>query len=546
MKFLPLLALLATAATSAFAAQPKLVVAILVDQLRYDYLERFHDQFGEGGFRLLTDQGTFMTFARYDYCPTITGPGHASFLSGAPPAMHGIIANNWFDKRSQKPVYCVGDSSVKGVGTEGKEGQMSPRNFIGANFADQMRLHFQSKVVSVSMKDRGAILPAGKKPAGAYWFEAATGHFITSTYYMAELPAWIQQFNDRNRPAEFIGQAWTRLLEPKNYLWPDDAEGEGSLPGEKTRTFDHTVKAADENDPKEKKYEPIIATPFGNQLLLELAETALEAEQLGQGDRPDLLCVSFSSVDYAGHRFGPYSQEVQDVVLRLDRQLAEFFALLDKKLGLANVEIVLTADHGSCPTPEFAAAQGFEAERVEGVSLISGLVARLNERFGAGRYLVANGLKPVFNEGNLYFNHQELRDKNIPTTELVNAIREWALDTGKFQAVFGRDQLLEGRAPGILGQRVMNGFNAERSGDVVLVYKPFVIEWGATGTTHGSPYSYDAHIPVLFHGSAFRPGRFADEFNITDIVPTLAASLHMDVPPMAIGRPFVKALKEEP
>ncbi|MEA3209909.1 MAG: hypothetical protein QOE70_2966 [Chthoniobacter sp.] len=562
------------------AEQPKLIVAILVDQLRYDYLERFHDQFTPGGFRLLTDDGAFMTFARYNYCPTITGPGHASVFSGAPPAMHGIIANEWFDKRTRKTLYCCADSTVTGVGTTHSAGRMSPANFIGANFADQLRLHFRSKVVGISMKDRGAILPAGKKPTGAFWFEAATGNFVTSSYYMAELPAWVRAFNDRRRPAQFLGQTWDRLLEAKLYEREDLLPGEGSLAGEKAPTFPHLVthpkpvsaaRTSEEDDappataapaadvttaatpkpsaspataaaPPKESYENILPTPFSNELLAELARAAIEGEKLGEGAGPDLLTVSFSAVDACGHKFGPYSQEVQDITLRLDRQLSELFAYLDKKFGLAHVIITLTADHGVMPTPEFATQQGFDGQRSDELATMADLQARLSERFGTPNVLLSRR----FYEGNLYFNHDALKDKGIAPAEVAAFIREWALATGKYQAAYTREQLLDGRTPGPIGERVFNGYHAERSGDVVVVFKPFTINWaGKTGTTHGSPYSYDTRVPVLFHGPPFKPGRYADEFYITDFVPTLCAALHITEPPASIGKPLVKVLADE-
>lgn len=538
------------------AERPKLVVAILVDQLRYDYMERFNDQFVPGGFKLLTEQGTFMTFARYNYFPTVTGPGHASFLSGTTPASHGIIANDWFDKTKKKMLNCVDDSTVSGVGTERKSadstssdetasgtaetessaGKKSPRNFIGANFADQLRLQYQSKVVGVSIKDRGAILPTGKKPAGAYWFEAATGNFITSTYYTDQLPEWVQAFNERKRAKDFIGQTWKRLLDPKMYAWDDAGAGEAPLPGERKNTFDHTITAS----PTSESYESIIPTPFGNQLVVELAQAAIEGEKLGQGPQPDLLTVSFSSIDACGHRFGPYSQEVQDITLRLDRQLAELFSFIDKKIGLSNVAIVLTADHGVSPLPEFATKQGMDGQRISEGTMVKDLQAKLSEKFGPGNYLLTGRII----EGNIYFDHNVLREKGIEPGAVASFIREWAFSTGKYQACYSREQILDGRTPGQIGERIFNGYNAERSGDVVLVYKPFTIQWGRTGTTHGSVYSYDTHVPVLFHGPAFKPGRYADEFYITDIVPTLCAALHMDVPPGSIGKPFTKALVE--
>lgn len=541
LRALLLLCLLTSASFAAPPPRPKLVVAILVDQMRYDYLERFHDQFGTDGFRRLTDHGAFMTFARYDYVPTITAPGHASFFSGAPPAVHGIIANDWYDKRTNKTVYCVSDLTATGVGTTTLAGKMSPRNFIGSNFSDEMRLHYRSKVIGISMKDRGAILPAGKQPAGAYWWESASGNFITSDYYRAELPEWVQKFNERKRAAEFMGQKWSRLLDPSKYEREDDLPGEGLALGETTPTFDHAVELSEKEG-----FENIMPTPFGNQLLREFAEAALEGEQLGQGPQPDVFCVSFSSVDYAGHRYGPYSQEVQDVVLRLDRELAQLFAALEKKVGLANCAIVLTADHGVCPTPEFASLLGLDGQRVDTIKLMEDLLAKLTERFGSSKVLLTNR----FMEGNLYYNHDFLRENKIAPADLSNFIREWALATGYFQAGFSREQLLDGRAPGDLGERVRNGFNPARSGDLVLLYKPYTLSalsnLSKGGTTHGSGYSYDTHVPVIFYGAPFVPGRYADDFHITDIVATLCAAMHIGEPSGSIGKPFVKALAEQP
>jgi len=556
------------------AEEPKLVVAILVDQMRYDYLERFHKVFGEGGFKLLTDQGAFMTFARYNYCPTITAPGHASAFSGSPPAMHGIIGNDWFDKRTKKMMYCVGDSTVTGVGTAGSAGKMSPRNFTGSNFADMLRLHYQTKVVGISMKDRGAILPSGKKPTGAFWFEASSGNFVTSSYYMKELPTWVKAFNDRKLADGYLGQTWDRLLDEAKYERPDNLPGEGNLSGEKAPTFPHLVvrpkpqppaavsTTEPDADPGTTKvapsaaasapkvsaavvappkitYDNILPTPYSNQLLAEFARAAIEGEHLGAGAGPDLLTVSFSAVDACGHKFGPYSQEVEDVTLRLDRELAGLFSYLDKQIGLANVVILLTGDHAVMPTPEFAAQEGLDGQRADEVALLGDLQAKLSERFGTANVLLA---KRIF-DGNIYFNHDALREKNIPASDVASFIREWALSTGRYQAAYSREQLLDGRAPGLIGERVFNGYNAERSGDVVLVYKPYTINWGGkNGTTHGSPYSYDTHIPVLLYGAPFKAGRYPDEFYITDMVPTLCAALHMDQPAASIGKPFVKVL----
>jgi predicted AlkP superfamily pyrophosphatase or phosphodiesterase len=518
------------------AESPKLVVAILVDQLRYDYLERFKEHFGRGGFRLLMEEGAFLTFAQYNYSPTVTGPGHASFLSGSPPSVHGIIGNDWFDKRTGKNLNCVADSDVEGVGVTGSVGKRSPRNFTGSNLADELRLRYRSKVVGISLKDRGAILPAGKKPSGAYWFDSRAGNFITSTYYMAELPKWVESFNERKVPASYVGQTWKRLLPESSYQWADELPGEAAAPGDRSKTFDHTIRPSGAES-----FENIVPTPFGNQLLAEFAEAAIDGEHLGAGPHPDLLTISFSSPDAAGHLFGPYSQEVQDIILRLDQQLASLFAHLDRRVGLANVTIVLTADHGVAPAPEFALAQGLDGKRVDMNTLLGGLFATLEKQFGAGRFF----LSPRMHDGALYFDHAALRERGLAAETLATAVRDWALDTGFFQAAFTRTQLLDGRAPGALGQLVLNGFHPERSGDVVLVQKPFHLPGtAAAGTTHGSPYSYDTHVPVLFFGTGFKPGRYADSFSITDIAATLSAALRLTVPSGNVGAPLTKILSD--
>ncbi|HVY71591.1 MAG TPA: alkaline phosphatase family protein [Verrucomicrobiae bacterium] len=515
------------------ATPPKLIVAILIDQMRQDYLERFRDQFGSNGFRLFLEHGEVMTYAHYNYVPTVTAPGHASFLSGSTPLIHGIIANEWLDKKTGKDVYCVEDNSVDGVGTPPGKGRYSPRNFSGSTFADELRLRYGSKVVGVSMKDRGAILPAGKKPAGAYWFHAKTGDFVTSSYYMSQLPAWVKDFNQRKRPGQFMGQTWDRLLDKKFYLTADDAAGEGTLEGEKKPVFPHTIKTSDDG------FDNIMPTPFGNQLLQEFAEAAIDGEKLGQGPQPDLLCVSFSSIDYGGHKFGPYSQEMQDLVLRLDQQLAHLFNFLIEKVGAENLMMVLTADHAVMPTPEYANEQGLNGQRLNETDFVNDLKERLAEEFGPGRYFLSSKIYT----GNIYFNHATLQRKNLDPEKVFDFLREVILARGDVQACYSRKQLLDGNAPGPFGQLVINGYNPERGGDIVILPKPYVIPGsGKTGTTHGSAYSYDTHVPILFFGPAFKPGRYADEFRITDIVPTLCTALEMNEPAGNMGKPFLKML----
>jgi predicted AlkP superfamily pyrophosphatase or phosphodiesterase len=534
--FCLLLAVLGLGRSNICAADaPKLVVTIVVDQLRYDYLERAPEKFGNEGFRLLLERGAFMTFARYNYFPTITGPGHASYLSGSPPSVHGIIGNDWFDKRTGKDVYCCADTNVVAVGTTNKSA-MSPKNFIGATVADQMRLHFNSKVISVSNKDRGAILPAGKGPKGAFWFESKSGNFITSTYYMTNLPQWVNDFNDRKLATNYIGKTWARLHDEGEYLFKDVAPGEGKLHGETNSVFDHVVHSSTNG------FDVVYSTPFADEILTKFAMAAIDAEELGQGAQPDMLCVSYSSMDSIGHTFGPYSHEIQDETFRMDRQLELLFRHIDEKVGLANVYIVLTADHGVAPTPEYANHMGLTGVRWNDGTFITNLQTKLEQQFGAGKYFQTMKLP----YGGMFLNHDTLREKGLTPAIVAPVIREFALNTGWFHNVFTREQLLEGRAPGQIGQFYANGYNAERSADLLLVPKPFTLAGtGKTGTTHGSVYAYDTRVPVLFFGRAFKAGRYSDEFYITDIAATLCAALRIEEPPGSIGKPCLRILADQ-
>jgi predicted AlkP superfamily pyrophosphatase or phosphodiesterase len=532
-----LAALVAFAVGKSVAAEapPKLVVTIVVDQLRYDYLERGREHFANEGFRLLMERGANMVFARFNYSPTVTGPGHASYLSGVGPAGHGILGNDWFDKRTGKDMYCCADTNVVAVGTTNKSA-MSPRNFIGATVADQMRLHFNSKVISLSLKDRGAILPAGKKPAGAFWFDSKLGLFITSTYYMTNLPAWVSEFNDRKLPESYMEKTWERLHPTNVYMFADDARGEGKMHGETNVTFNHTINT------KTNSLETMYATPFADEMLTQFAIAAIDAEQLGQGAQPDMLCVSYSSCDGIGHTFGPHSHEIQDEIFRLDRQLEKLFRHLDEKVGLNDVVIVLTADHGVAPTPEFAADMGLDGHRWDSAKFMTNLQTHLEAKFGEGKYFAT--MKIPY--GDVFFRHQTLREKGLAPSVVAAEVREFALSQGFFANAFSREQLLEGRAPGQIGQFYSNGYNAERGADVMLVGKPFGIPGtGKTGTTHGSIYAYDTRVPVLFFGRPFKPGRYADEFYITDIAATLSAALRIEEPPGSIGKPLVRALADQ-
>lgn len=532
-----LLFVLTVFAPSALHAEPpKLVLTIIVDQMRYDYLEQSPHLFAPNGFRLLLERGAFMTSAKYNYFPTVTAPGHASYLSGCGPAVHGILSNEWFDKKNGKDLYCCADTNVTAVGTTNKS-QMSPRNFIGATVGDQMRLAFNSKVIGISLKDRAAILPAGKKPAAAYWFDNKTGNFITSTYYMTNLPQWVSDFNEKKIGQSYVGKTWDRLYDASEYMFTDAGFGEGKINTQTNDTtlFPHTILVST-------NIENVLETPFGDELLTQFAIATLDNEQLGQTNHPDLLTLSYSSPDLVGHIFGPYSHEHQDLVYRLDRQLDKLFNHIDEKIGLKNVVIVLTADHAVAPTPEFAREMGLDGSRYNTGEFMTNLQTHLEGKFGAGKFF--RSMKMAY--GDIFLNHDTLREKSIPVAAISSYIRDYAYGTGLIQACFTREQLLDGNAAGWIGQCVLNGYNPERGADLVLVGKPFAIPGKEkTGTTHGTPYAYDTRVPVLFFGAPFKPGRFPDEFYITDIAPTLSAALHIEEPPGSIGKVATRILSDQ-
>lgn len=535
LRFSLLAALLLLWPATRAAQPPKLVVTIMVDQLRADYLDRFAPDFTTNGFKLFTEQSAYMTFARYSYAGTVTGPGHASYLSGAGPAMHGILGNDFYDKKNRREIYCASDATVTGIGTTNSDGKMSPRNMIGGTIADEMRLHFGSKVISGALKDRSAIFPAGKQPTGAFWYDEKIGHMVSSSYYMTNLPTWVEDFNARALPASYKGQTWDRLLPESRYKMSDKGIAEGKMSGTNDTLFPHTI-----NSPTNALFDVLGNNPFGDQFLAEFALAAIDGEKLGQSETTDMLAISFSSPDGCGHTFGPYSHEIHDQIVRLDRQLARIFARLEERVGLSNCLIVLAADHAVAPIPEFAKEHGLGGARFDSGKFMTELMSALDEEFGSGKYFNP----PKFQNADLYLNHQTLREKNLSALEVSNFIREYALRSGHFQAVFTRDQLLEGRVTGLLGQLVFNGYNQERSGDLVFVLKPYAVPGtGKTGTSHGSPWAYDTHIPVAFFGAPFKPGRYADEFYITDIAATMAAALRINEPAMSIGKPAIRILK---
>ncbi|MGO8790940.1 MAG: alkaline phosphatase family protein [Terriglobia bacterium] len=512
-----------------FPDRPKLVVVLVIDQFRYDYLMRFRPFFVKGGFNRLLDGGAVFTDCRYDYATTITGPGHATLLTGAYPNIHGIIENNWYDRAQKREVYCVGDSSTREVGNgeqaAGAPG-FSPRNLTASTLGDELRLatNFRAKAVSISLKDRAAVLMGGHTPTAAYWYDTGAGGFVTSTYYMSALPPWVDKFNQQQPTKPYCGQKWQALAE---------------TPGADGKTLSEFQASAGTSCPDSKFLHWIDNTPFMNQIELGFASAAVRNERLGQGPETDLLTLSLSVNDYVGHRFGPYSAEVADTTLRTDRYLANFFDDLDKQVGLDNVWIAFSADHGVAPSPAFIQEHKLGIGMAQPAAIRNAAEKALTDAFGPGPWIEDE------DEASLFLNRETLKKANVQESKAEEIAAEAAASQADVAAAFTRTQFLTGSLPNTaIARMAANSFNSKRSGDVFLVLAPFAVpSSSATGTTHGSPWNYDSQVPLIFWGSAFKPGLYAAPCEPIDLAATLAARLGLTQPSGTQGRPLAPALK---
>lgn len=509
-------------------AKARLVLGIAIDQFRYDYLTRFEDLFVEKGFRRLLNDGAVFTNAHYIYSPTVTAAGHATFMSGSMPSMHGIVGNEWYDRATGSQVTSVSDSAVKLLGTSGDATASSPKRLIGSTVGDQLRLHSngRSKVIGIALKDRSAILPVGKRPTGAYWYNAQAGVFVSSTYYFDDLPAWVKRFHRETRTDKYFGMKWEKLLPDDAYARsvPDDSPFEKSPYG---NIFPYTVNGG-ETKPGPKFYSQLAQTPFANEYTAAFAKAAIEGEGLGLDEHPDLLTISFSANDSVGHTYGPYSQEVEDITLRTDRVLADLFSYIDQRIGLENTVIILTADHGVAPIPEQMAEFGLGGRYKSG-AVVEAVQKALEDKFGADKWVQA------YVNGNIYFDYGVIERRQTTREEVERMASEAARKAVGVAECFTRSDILSGRMPLTpVALRVARGFHRERSGDLVIIPRPFYLS-GQSGTSHGSPYSYDTHVPVIFFGARIVAGSYAGDCSPSDIAPTLATLLRIEPPSHAAG-----------
>ena len=511
-----------TTRPAASSPEIKLVLLIAVDQFRYDYLTRFRREFTGGLRRLLTD-GAVFTDASLEHYPTVTAGGHATMLSGATPAVSGIIGNDWFDRESAATVQSITDLTVKPVGGA-DSATASPRRLLVSTIGDELKLTSAApkgspdapRVIGVSLKDRGAIMPVGRGADAAYWFDVKSGAFVTSTYYMPQLPAWASAFNDRRVADDAIGQEWTPLSPPAASL--------KQMPKEKGQPF----------------YEAVYASPWGNEILLEFAGEVLRNERLGQRGPTDVFSVSFSSNDSVGHTYGPESPQVRDIARRTDRAIGALLERVDRAVGLRHTLVAFTADHGVAPLPESMTARSMPGGRITNKELFGAIEQGLVARFGPGQWLLSTaGSSP-------YLNDALIDLLKLDAEEVRRVAARAAAAVPHVARVYTRDQLLRGEAGNdLVGRRVLRGFNAQRSGDLEIILEPYWMR-SATGTTHGSPYNYDAHIPLILMGPKIKPGNYSDAVALNDLAPTIATLLGIETPAGSSGRVLTEALRPAP
>ena len=544
--------------------RPRLVVLIVVDQFRYDYLERFGDLFGPDGFRRLMRDGASWTQSNYDHMPTYTAPGHGTMMTGAYPAESGIIGNEWLDRATGKRITSVSDESVKLLGGNPTDPASSPSRLMASTVGDELRLatNDRAKVIGISVKDRSAILPAGRHANAAYWFNWLTGTMVSSTYYFNQLPGWVTNFNNTKPADKYFGVKWERLLPEAEYLkraGPDDPKWEdvSNAWTPDTNTFPHTITGG-VTTPGQKFYTALDYSPFTNDILVSFAQEAIVNEQLGQDDDTDVLTVSFSANDYVGHRFGPYSQEVMDVTLRTDRNIATLLDFIDSRIGLTNTLVAFTADHGVSPIPEHAAAMGMGGGRVPFATVMGKIQAAISARYNPQgkkpdptadyllRFQEGTAWREWFINNNIYFNYDALKRDGVDVEEFSRVVVAAALSVAGIARCFSRLQLLRGATSVTdpIERRALHGFYPSRSGDVVMVAEPYKYIAETITATHGSPYSYDTHVPTIIMGAGVNAGRYLEPATPADIAPTLSAILRITAPSNSTGRVLVEALRK--
>ena len=506
--------------------KPKLVIGIVIDQMRYDYLTKYSERYGKDGFNKILKDGYSLENAHYNYIPTYTAVGHTSIFTGTTPSEHGIISNNWYDKYLKKSIYCVDDSTYNTIGNNGINGKKSPKRLFTSTVTDQLHLaqNMQGKTIGISIKDRSAILPAGHTANAAYWYDGENYNtWITSSFYMNELPKWVVDFNKNNKANEYLNTNWETLYDINTYVnsRKDDNIFEGKLVGQKTPTFPKDLKSL---RLKNKNYNLIKTVPAGNTFTADFAKAAIIGENLGKSNFTDFLTVSFSSTDYIGHKYGVSAIETEDTYLRLDKDLADFFQFLDKQVGKDNYTLFLTADHAAVHVPAYLQSLKIPAHYLN-IKKFREFLLKTTKKYFNSSELIEN-----VSNYQIFLNKKKIESLGLDVNAVAQKLSDEVINfDGIYKSITAKTLQTTQFTTGILNS-LQNGYNQKLSGDVLMIPYPATLIYNRKGTSHGSGYSYDTHVPVIFYGNGIKKGSSAKRYNITDIAPTLANFLNIEAP----------------
>ncbi|WP_299123795.1 alkaline phosphatase PafA [uncultured Tenacibaculum sp.] len=521
--------------------KPKLVIGVVIDQMRYDYLIRFASKYGEDGFKRLLEDGFSLENAHYNYIPTYTAVGHASIYTGTTPTNHAIISNTWYDKYTKEMVYCVDDSNYNTVGYDGDGGKKSPNRMLTTTITDQLKLaqNMNGKTIGVAIKDRSAILPAGHAADGAYWFYGRDiGKWITSSYYMNNLPNWVQEFNNSKIVDEYLKQPWETLYDINTYTESiaDDNNFEKPFKGEEKPIFPHDIPNLKSEN---KNYSIIKATPAGNTLTTDFAKAAIIGENLGKSEFIDFLAISYSSTDYVGHQFGVASKEVEDTYLRLDKDLSDLFQFLDTEIGEDNYTLFLTADHAAVQVPAYLKSVKIPADYfsyTEFKSYVNDITKK---------YFNSDALVESISNFQIFLNKKKIEELKLDVHTVAQKIADEAINYKNiYKSVTAKTLQTTTFTNGILNS-LQNGYNQKFSGDILLIPNPSTLSayYKNGGTSHGSGYSYDTHIPMIFYGNGINQGSSKKKYEIIDIAPTISNLLQIEFPNGTTGKIIEEVLE---
>ncbi|APG63933.1 alkaline phosphatase [Tenacibaculum todarodis] len=521
--------------------KPKLVIGIVIDQMRYDYLTRFADKYGEGGFKRILKGGFSLENAHYNYIPTFTAVGHTSIYTGTTPTNHAIISNNWYDKYLKKEIYCVDDENYNTIGNDGDGGKKSPYRMLTTTIADQLRLsqNMKGKTIGVSIKDRSAILPAGHTANAAYWFDGgAQGKWISSSYYMNELPNWVNEFNTNGNADAYLSKPWTTLYDINTYTESveDDNNFEVTFKGQEKPIFPHDIPTLRS---KNNNYSILKAIPAGNSFTTDFAKATITNEQLGKSNYTDFIAISYSSTDYVGHQFGVASKEIEDTYLRLDKDLENLFNFLDTEVGNGNYTLFLTADHAAVQVPSYLKSVKIPANYFSVTKFKNYLNEVCKEHFKSDK-LIEN-----VSNYQIFLNKEKIKSINLDEHLVAQKLADEAINyKGIYKAVTAKTLQTTTFTAGILN-KLQNGYNQKFSGDVLLIPNPSTLStyYKKGGTSHGSGYSYDTHIPIIFYGNGITKGSSKKKYEIVDIAPTISNLLQIEFPNGNTGKIIDEVLK---